>query len=137
MQKNHATELSFFCGEMPDDATESVATHSTRLQPSIISCPSYSLDAMVPKFTTLKSGMEAQVSLETTIKPLDLLYYLGLEPALHGRKAKVLAARPPLSLVAVASGGPGPGTVKSGLSLDVFFKFFNIGIYYKFLAYIF
>ena len=34
--------------------------------------------------------MKAQVNLETTIEPHDLVYYLGLEPALHGRKAKVL-----------------------------------------------
>ena len=51
--------------------------------------------ALVPKSTTLKSGMKAQVSLETTIEPRDLLYYLGLESALQGRKAS-LTARPPL-----------------------------------------
>ena len=78
---------------MPDDATESAATHSSRLQPSIICMPQlqpWSSAALVPKFTTLKSGMKAQVSLETTIEPHDLVYYLGLEPVLHGRKAKVL-----------------------------------------------
>ena len=35
--------------------------------------------------------MKAQVCLETTIEPRDLVYYLGLEPALHRRKAKVLS----------------------------------------------
>ena len=34
--------------------------------------------------------MKAQVSHETTIEPRDLMYHLGLEPALHGREAKVL-----------------------------------------------
>ena len=34
--------------------------------------------------------MKSQVSLETTIEHHDLGYYLGLEPALHGRKADVL-----------------------------------------------
>ena len=33
----------YFCGAMPDDATEGVAIHSSRLQPSII-CLRYSLD---------------------------------------------------------------------------------------------
>ena len=41
------------------DATESEAT------------PSY-LAALVPKFTTLKSGTKAQISLETTIEPCAL-----------------------------------------------------------------
>ena len=48
---------------MPDDATESVATHSSRLQPSIICTPQllpWCSAALVPKFT--KSGMKAQVS---------------------------------------------------------------------------
>ena len=34
--------------------------------------------------------MKAQVSLDTKIKPHDLVYYLGLEPAHHGRKEKSL-----------------------------------------------
>ena len=78
---------------MPDDTTESVATHSTRLQPSIFRMPqlqSWCSAALVPKFTTLKSGMKAQVRLETTIEPYDLVYYLGLEPSLYGWKAKFL-----------------------------------------------
>ena len=37
-----------------------------------------------------ESGMKTRVSLETTIEPHDLVYYLGLELALHERKAKVL-----------------------------------------------
>ena len=65
---------------MPDDATESLATHSSRLQPSIICMPQ-----LQPWFSaalvTLKSGMKAQVSLETTIEAHDLAYYLRLEPA--------------------------------------------------------
>ena len=62
--------------------TESVAKHSMpQLQP-------YCSAALVPKFTTLKSGMKAQVSLETTIEPHDLVYYFGLEPTIHGLKAK-------------------------------------------------
>ena len=68
---------------MPDDATESVATHSSRLQPSIICMPQlqpWCLAALVLKFTTQKSWMKAQVSLETTVEPRDLVYYLGLEP---------------------------------------------------------
>ena len=95
-QKSHAIELSYFCGALPDDATESVATHSSRLQPSIICMPQLQLwcsAALVPKFTTLKSGTKAQVSLETTIEPHDLAYYIDLEPALHWRKAKVLPLR--------------------------------------------
>ena len=42
--------------------------------------------------------MEALVSLETMIEPRDLVYCLGLEPALLGRKAEVSPPRPPLSL---------------------------------------
>ena len=78
---------------MPDDATERLATHSSRLQPSIICMPQlqpWCSAALVPKFTTLKSGMNAQDSLESTIEPRDLVYYFGLEPVLHGRKGKVL-----------------------------------------------
>ena len=89
----------YFCGAIPNTATESVATHSLRLQPSII-CKSqlqpWCSAALVPKFTTLKSGIKAQVTLETTIEPHDLVYYLGLEPVLHGRKAKVLPMQFPL-----------------------------------------
>ena len=48
------------------------------------------LAALVPKFMTLKSGMKAQVSLEKIIELHDLVYYLGLEPAHHWQKAKVL-----------------------------------------------
>ena len=36
------------------------------------------------------SEMKAQVSFETAIEPRGLVYYLGLEPARHGRKAKVI-----------------------------------------------
>ena len=78
---------------MPDDTNESVATHSSRLQPSIICMPQLQprcLAALVPKFMTLKSGMKVQVSLKTTIEPQNLVYYLGIEPTLHGRKAKIL-----------------------------------------------
>ena len=59
-----------------------VATQSTRLQPSIICTCQLKLlcfAAQVPKFTSLKSWMKAQVSLETTIEPHELVYYLGLE----------------------------------------------------------
>ena len=83
----------YFCGARPYDATESVATHSSRLQPSIIymsQLQPWCSAALVPKFPTLKSGVKAQVSLETTIELNDLVFYLGLEPALYGRKAKVL-----------------------------------------------
>ena len=68
--------------------------HSSKLQPSIICMPQlqpWCSAALVPKLTTLKSGMKAQVNLETTIEPYDLVYYLGLEPTLHGWKAKVLS----------------------------------------------
>ena len=34
--------------------------------------------------------MKAWVRLETMIEPHDLVYYLGLEPLCHDRKAKVL-----------------------------------------------
>ena len=34
--------------------------------------------------------MKTHVSLKTTIEPHDLVYYLGLEPALYERKANVL-----------------------------------------------
>ena len=74
--KSHEIELSLFLGAMPDDVTESVATHSSRLQPSIICMPQLQLwwsAALVPKFKTLKSGMKAQVSLETAIEPHDLV----------------------------------------------------------------
>ena len=69
---------------MPDDATESVATHSSRLLPSISRMPQLQprcSAALVPKFSTMNSGMKAQASLETTIEPHDLVYYLDLEPA--------------------------------------------------------
>ena len=83
----------YLCGATPDDATESVTSHSSRLQPSIICLPQlqpwYSA-ALVTIFTTRESGMKAQVNLETKIEPNELVYYLGLEPALHGRKANVL-----------------------------------------------
>ena len=61
---------------MPDDATEIVATHSSRLQPSVIcmlQLRPWCLAALVPKFTVLKSEMKAQVSLEKTIEPHDLV----------------------------------------------------------------
>ena len=90
-RKCHAFELNLFlwldargrrwkCGYI----------HSSKLQPSIIGMPQSWCSAALPKFTTLKSGMKAQVSFETTIKPLDLVYYLGPELALHGQKTKVL-----------------------------------------------
>ena len=71
---------------MPDDTTENMVTHSSRLQPSI-SCmfqlqPLYSA-ALVPNLITLRSGMKAQVKLETTIESYDLVYYLELEPVRH------------------------------------------------------
>ena len=36
--------------------------------------------ALVAKFTTMTSGMKAQVSLKTRIKAHDLVYQIGLEP---------------------------------------------------------
>ena len=66
------------------DATESLATHSSRLQPSIICMPQlqpWFSAVLVTKFMTLKSLMKAQVSLETPIEAHDLAYYLHLEPA--------------------------------------------------------
>ena len=61
---------------MPDDATENMATHRSRLQPSIISMSQLQplcLAAPILKFTTLKSGMKTRVILETTIEPHDLV----------------------------------------------------------------
>ena len=63
-----------------------VATYSSKLQPSIICMPQlqpWCLAALVTKFTTLKSGMKAQVSCETTIEPHELVHYFALEPACH------------------------------------------------------
>ena len=60
---------------MPDDATEIVATHSSRLQPSVIcmlQLQPWCSAALVPKFTILKSEMKAQVSLEMTIQRHDI-----------------------------------------------------------------
>ena len=43
---------------------------------------------LVPKFTTLKSGLKAQVGFnEKMIEPYDLVYYLGLEPVGEGQKS--------------------------------------------------
>ena len=67
-----------FCGATSDDATESVAPHSSRLQPSVIYISQLQpvcLATMVPKLTTLRSGMKAQVGLETVIKPHDLVCF--------------------------------------------------------------
>ena len=62
----------YFFGALPDDVNESVATHSSRLQPSIICMPqlqTWCLVALVSKFTTLKSGMKAQVGHEIYSSP--------------------------------------------------------------------
>ena len=72
-QKNLANEV-FICGASPDDASESVATHSSRLQLSIICMPQlqpWCSAALVPKFARMK----AQVSLETTIEPHDVILW--------------------------------------------------------------
>ena len=76
---------------MPDDTSESVATHSSGLQPSIICTPQlqpWCSEALIPKFMTLKSVMKAQVSSETTIEPHDVVYYLWLESTLLGERQK-------------------------------------------------
>ena len=68
-RNGHATELFFFFGAMPDDATESVVTHSSKLQPSIICKPQLQplrSAALVHNFMTLQSRMKVQVSLEIT-----------------------------------------------------------------------
>ena len=100
---------------MPDDATESVVTHSSRLQPSIVcllQLHPWCSAALVLKFTTLQSWnqgwtMKVQVSLETTIEPRDLVYYLNLETVLHGRKAKILPLDHHRLVYAVYCGGLG------------------------------
>ena len=51
--------------------------------------------ALVPKFTTLKSGMKAQISLETMIEPHNLMHYLRLDPRFKGERQN-LTARAPL-----------------------------------------
>ena len=93
-RKCHAFELNLFLWRNARGRHWKCGyTHSSRLQPSSICMPqlqSWCSAALVPKFTTLKSGMKAQVSFETTIEPHDLVYYLGHELALHGRKTKVL-----------------------------------------------
>ena len=48
------------------------------------------LATLLPKLTILELGIKIQVSLETTAEPQDLVYYLGIEPTLHGWKATVL-----------------------------------------------
>ena len=45
---------------------------------------------LVPKFLTLWWRRKVQVGLETRIELHEKLYYLGLEPVCHRRKAKVL-----------------------------------------------
>ena len=59
-----------FHGATPNDTPKSVATQSSRLQPSVICTPQVQPScstALVPNFSTLKSGMKGQVSLETII----------------------------------------------------------------------
>ena len=76
-------------GATPEDALESVATHSLRLQPSIICIPQLQPSAaLVPKFMTMRSEMKAEISFETTIEPHDLVYHLWL--AHHGQKPRIL-----------------------------------------------
>ena len=93
-RKCHAFELSLFLWRNAKVRQWKCGyTHSSRLQLSSICMPqsqTWCLTAHVPKFTILKSGMKAQVSFETTIEPRDLVYYLGHEHALHGRKTEVL-----------------------------------------------
>ena len=75
-RKSHAILNSlYFCGTMPNDASESAATHSSKLHYQSFSCTScnlYAALAVAPKFKNLRSGMEARVSLET-IEPNDLM----------------------------------------------------------------
>ena len=72
---------------MPDDTTESVAAHSSRLQPTINNC----LHAPV---TALMFGCygtqiyDPEIRDEGSGQPWD--NYLGLKPVLHEWKAKVL-----------------------------------------------
>ena len=65
-----------FCGgSTPDEATESVATHSSSLQSSIICMPQLQplcSAALIPKF--MKLGMKARVSFKTTIESHDPVY---------------------------------------------------------------
>ena len=64
---------------MPVDATDCVATHSSRLQPSInqlnapVTASMFGCTGTLA-FTTLKSGTEAKDSLETANKPV---HYFG------------------------------------------------------------
>ena len=78
-RKSHAIELRLFLWHNAIWCTESVATHSSRLQPSIICMTKlqhWCSAALVPKVMTLKSEMKAQVSIETTIEPHDSVYVL-------------------------------------------------------------
>ena len=84
---------------MPDDATESVTTHSSRLQPSGTALTSGTTSAgLVPKFTTLKSGMTAQVFHDN-----DWASWSSVHSRTQTRtsqaKGKSLIARPPMFLV--------------------------------------
>ena len=72
---------------MPYDETESVATHNSRLQPLIIhmlQLQPWCSAALVPKFTTLKSGMKALRSDQPWSN--YLVHYLSLEPHFTGER---------------------------------------------------
>ena len=81
-----------FCGSMPADATWSVATHSSELQPSIncMSVTIFMLDSSGTQIhdPSLESEMKAQVSLETTFQPDDPVCYLKLQPVRLGKRMR-------------------------------------------------
>ena len=71
----------FFC-DIPEDATEMVASNSSRdcMQSSTICRPRsqpWCSDVLEPTFTIQISGMKVKVSLQTTIELPDLSHYLG------------------------------------------------------------
>ena len=85
----------YFCGTTPDDATESVATHSSKLQPSIICMPQlqpWCSAALVPKFTTLTSGQPWDNDLASWFSVLHW-------PPTRASGGKRQKSRPPLSCI--------------------------------------
>ena len=113
------TELIYSCGAMPD-----VATPCSKLQPSINCMPQF-IDSLLYLvwgvyapvttfmlncygtqiheswvFMTLKSGLGQRLKsvLKQYWEPLDLVYFLGLKPTCHRRRAKDTPPWPPLSL---------------------------------------
>ena len=80
---------------MPDDTTESVATHSSRLQPTINRLLNLDMHVhILNPVTALMFGCsgtqiyDSDIRDECSGQPWD--NFLGLKPVLHGWKAKVL-----------------------------------------------